>query len=395
MNRIKTAAAMSLCLVTCLSSVSPIAGQAQDLTKKKQSSKAAQKKAAQEKTDQKKVESVYRNDVLHEWIHPSLQSRATLLNQPGEQNPMTIYWSSNNYLAAPDGKYAAQTKEELQTYLDLGITYQYIESPTVRKVLGLKKDQGIIIEKVSKEGMGIAAGFESGDLVLEVAKKPVDTQYKFVIELTENRGKPTPVRLMRNGKEQRFVVKLAPVEIKEKKRWLIGVSAEEISDVLKSHLKTHGVVVNSVIKETPAMEMGIQVNDVIVKIGDTKTTKIEDLQAAVQKTKGESVTVDLIRSGNKMTMEITPSLAKESPKSVPVVWGAGEEGVFPLIYQNALHGNTLKTVPIQWYSPFTDATKAGSPQTAIEKIDQISSQIESLKSQIESIKKSLDQSEKK
>ena len=66
-----------------------------------------------------------------------------------------------------------------------------------------------------------------------------------------------------------------------------------------------GVYIAEVVQDTPAQKAGIQTGDVIVKIGDTETPTMTDLNKALYKFKsGQSTKITLNRSGKEITVDV-------------------------------------------------------------------------------------------
>jgi len=66
-----------------------------------------------------------------------------------------------------------------------------------------------------------------------------------------------------------------------------------------------GVYIAEVVQNTPAQKAGIQTGDVIVKIGDTETPTMTDLNKALYKFKsGQSTKITLNRSGKEITVDV-------------------------------------------------------------------------------------------
>ncbi len=213
--------------------------------------------------------------------------------------------SSARLLSSEDGNYLAQDQQELQTYYDLAMSYKYIDSPEVRKQLQLELGQGLIIKSCSEDGEGYKLGFRPSDLVLKIDQDSVATQYDFVIALAERRGKQAEALIRRDGKDRRFRIKLS-VQVKQRLRWIIGVSSEELSELLRFHLSIEGVVITAVTENGPSEKMGLKINDIVTKIGDREIANMGQLREAVQVSEGNTLTLELIRAGNKMTVDVTP-----------------------------------------------------------------------------------------
>ena len=66
-----------------------------------------------------------------------------------------------------------------------------------------------------------------------------------------------------------------------------------------------GVYIAEVVQNTPAQKAGIQTGDVIVKIGDTETPTMTDLNKVLYKFKsGQSTKITLNRSGKEITVDV-------------------------------------------------------------------------------------------
>lgn len=119
----------------------------------------------------------------------------------------------------------------------------------------------------------------------------------------------------------------ASEERRFEERFVIGVQCEEADDVLRKHLKLDGcgLLIVEVREETPASESGMEVDDVIVAVGDRMLRSREDLVAAVLESEGRELDVRLIRAGDEMSVRVTPRKMK-----VPVVEESVEAQGFPM-----------------------------------------------------------------
>lgn len=90
----------------------------------------------------------------------------------------------------------------------------------------------------------------------------------------------------------------------EKRGWL-GIYAHEPSDAVKIALDIdYGVIVDDVIKESPADKAGIKKGDVILKIDGEKITDMDDLHYVVKKNPGKEVKIEVLRKGKKKTLSV-------------------------------------------------------------------------------------------
>lgn len=97
--------------------------------------------------------------------------------------------------------------------------------------------------------------------------------------------------------------------------WL-GVAQEEVSEELRAQLPLEpgaGVVVRSVIPESPAAKAGLQKNDVLVKIDDRVLTDPGQLRALITAKKdGDTVRLTYFRRGQQATSEAKLATHEES-----------------------------------------------------------------------------------
>lgn len=110
------------------------------------------------------------------------------------------------------------------------------------------------------------------------------------------------------------------------KHW-IGLLGGPVSDELRAQLDIpagEGVLVRSVVPNSPAEKAGLQVFDVVLRANDTPLTDITDLLALV-KSQGESggqITLDVLRRGQHQSLTVTPEARPETP--VPSLGRSGQ-----------------------------------------------------------------------
>ena len=86
----------------------------------------------------------------------------------------------------------------------------------------------------------------------------------------------------------------------------IGVSVLTVSDETQKYGLPGGASVQSVTKDSPAEEAGLQVNDIITKVNDTEITSSNDLVKLVRASNpGDTLTVTVYRQGETLELTIT------------------------------------------------------------------------------------------
>lgn len=90
----------------------------------------------------------------------------------------------------------------------------------------------------------------------------------------------------------------------------IGVEAVPPEPALRAQLglnKGEGLLVRSVVADSPAAKAGVKEFDVLVQAGDKRLNDIGDLTEVVQAAKDQELELRLIRGGKPHTLKVTPS----------------------------------------------------------------------------------------
>jgi serine protease Do len=108
----------------------------------------------------------------------------------------------------------------------------------------------------------------------------------------------------------------------------IGISTTQLTKQLAEYLgigDSKGVLVTSVMDDSPAAKAGLKAGDVITAIDGEKVEDAGDLAQGINKKKDGDVTLTLIRNKNQRTITVTP---KEDPGLLP---GATPQGVRTIV----------------------------------------------------------------
>lgn len=209
------------------------------------------------------------------------------------------------------------------------------------KALNLKEDRGVEVAHVEEDSPAAKAGVKTGDVVLEYNGEKVegvDQLIRFVRETPP--GRQVTMVVWRSGSTQNLTMTVAarkntiietpngpitvpvppmppmpPFEIPRfEMSWqspLIGIEGESL--VPQGQLADFfgvqdGVLVKSVIKNSPAEKAGIRAGDVIVKVDDSKVTSPREITSVLRSNRNKSsFTVTVVR--NKKEMPVTVTIA--------------------------------------------------------------------------------------
>ncbi len=90
----------------------------------------------------------------------------------------------------------------------------------------------------------------------------------------------------------------------------IGVSVDDVSEETQSYGLPQGAAVKSVTQDSPAEKAGLQVNDIITKVGDTEISGSKDLVDVVGAASvGDQLVLTVYRQGQ--TIEVTVTVGEE------------------------------------------------------------------------------------
>jgi hypothetical protein len=120
---------------------------------------------------------------------------------------------------AKDGKY--------EGFPRMGCSFAPTRDPQLRRYLGLTgTNSGVLVTQVAADGPSMAAGLQKGDVILEIAGQPIDSDGNYrdadfgrislghLVSTRHMQGDPLPVRIWREGKQTETTVKVSrkPVE---------------------------------------------------------------------------------------------------------------------------------------------------------------------------------------
>lgn len=90
-------------------------------------------------------------------------------------------------------------------------------------------------------------------------------------------------------------------------RLWVGVSCEEIGPVLQAQLGIEaGLAIRDIAEGSPAEKADLRIFDLILRFNDRPIGSIKDFNRSVQETHGERSIVEIMRSGEKRTLNVQP-----------------------------------------------------------------------------------------
>lgn len=108
----------------------------------------------------------------------------------------------------------------------------------------------------------------------------------------------------------------------------IGVDGRAIGREIAERLNLkadQGVILDEVMPDSPAAKAGLAKDDVILSVGDRPVTSIEELAAAIAGSQGNPIKLNIQRTGQAMSIDVTPAKRAAGPQVI-VLGEKGEEG---------------------------------------------------------------------
>jgi Do/DeqQ family serine protease len=178
----------------------------------------------------------------------------------------------------------------------LGVNIQTLV-PEIAKAMGLPEGiQGALVSQVVEGSAAEKAGVKAGDVITGINNRQVRDagQLRNAIGLLSV-GEKVDIALLRDGKPRRVTATISERDEAAEARAAGGVHPGlEGADIADG---PNGVVIRSVAEGSPAALRGLRTNDVILAVGRTRVTNLDEFQRA---TEGQTAFVLQIRRGNAM-----------------------------------------------------------------------------------------------
>ena len=168
----------------------------------------------------------------------------------------------------------------------LGVSVQDI-SEDMAQNLNHKSRSGAIVADVLKGDPADLAGIKIGDIVTEINGKTIKDTHDLLLTIAAlHVGDKVSIKVIRDGKEMIFTVtvserkdkpELASAKEKESKDFF-GITAQEITPEISRQLgisREAGVIIADVENGSPAEDVGLQPQDIIVQVNKIKITSMK------------------------------------------------------------------------------------------------------------------------
>ncbi len=214
---------------------------------------------------------------------------------------------------------------------------------------------------------------------------------------------PAPQTVLSGQQPYRIAIAKAFAKRGDAEQFMIGVHGEAADAALRAQLKLGdaGVVVKSVLADSPAKKAGLQEHDVLLKAGDKDLKEAKDLLDAVQAAGEQPLTLSFLRAGERQSVAVTPEKRKAEDVFAYVAdpehqdlrkWFQKNnfdieilQGAPPEFHVQAIRPGIMVHAP-QAAAPVPVAPPRAAPDVE-QKLDALSKQIEALQKAVEELQK--------
>ncbi|MGE0823631.1 MAG: DegQ family serine endoprotease [Candidatus Binatia bacterium] len=194
----------------------------------------------------------------------------------------------------------------------LGVAIQAV-TPELAKSFGLNEPAGALVAEVTSGGPAEKAGLQRGDIITAFKGETIKDSHDLPALVARSPvGDRAEVKVLRNGKEQTYTVKLgelpdqqAQAEQEEGGEEGWGMSVANLSSEAARRFQIDpdqkGVVVTDVDPYSPAGSSNIQPGDIIEEVNRQPVNSVDDFNKAITNTKDKDTLLLLVRRGNAST----------------------------------------------------------------------------------------------
>jgi len=251
--------------------------------------------------------------------------------------------------------------------------------------------EGAQIIEVFEGSEAETIGLKKGDILVELNGKKIQKPSDLMDQMNDTEeGEEINLAIIRDGKEMSFKATLKPFSghayafhsgdfdndfifdvvktphtenyssffhtgdkpFMHKKGGYLGVQVKNLSDQLQKYFEVvSGVLIEEVVKDSPAGKAGLMAGDVVISINDRKIEDAEDLVRTINYfNPEEEVEITYNRKGNKK--DVTVALAKKpgfswttkkalGPRTIEVIEDEGQKAII------IKEGDSFKTIDIR------------------------------------------------
>ena len=170
--------------------------------------------------------------------------------------------------------------EVTRGYLDLDVQDL---TPGLSEAMGLRINQGALIQEVSKGGVAEQVGLRPGDVIVKLNNREISNADEFLTRISRTSpGADVAIVVIRDGREQKFQLRVGSfVDYRAERQLSIGLEVQEMTPAIARRYRYNaqwGMLITSVRAGSPADEAGLKVGDVIRQVDRRRIRSTEEYE---------------------------------------------------------------------------------------------------------------------
>lgn len=168
--------------------------------------------------------------------------------------------------------------------------------------LDIKRTRGAWVSEVIQDSAAQQAGIQAGDVIISIDGTLVQSMSELAAKVgAAGAGRDITLGVIRDGKEIDIAVKLSEADK--------AITAESMHEALRGATlqanSGNGLRVSSIEPKSPAEQIGLEADDIIIAVNRQATNSVTELRAILERSKG--VTALTIVRGNRQLYLLLPN----------------------------------------------------------------------------------------
>jgi len=162
-------------------------------------------------------------------------------------------------------------------------------TPKLAKKFGLDTKYGVFVNQVMPDSAAQEAGIEPGDIITKINGRQIKTFSDLRAKIaTMGAGSKLKLQIIREGDKKTLNVKLKEASSENVLAGAIHPALEgaKLSD--NDNDKVNGVIVSDIQSGSPALQIGLMDDDIIISVDRTRVKSLKELRAYIEENEGMS-----------------------------------------------------------------------------------------------------------
>ena len=192
----------------------------------------------------------------------------------------------------------------------LGVSIQRVDE-NLAKQLGLKETRGALVSSLVPNAPAEKAGIKRGDLIVSINEKQIENPRQLSSAAADLRpGSTAEVGIIRDGEKR--VIKLEVAKLPGSKEEVakaskptlqkqLGIEGQNLTEEIRKQVGAkakNGVVITSILPDSPAAAAGLRRGDVIIEANRKPVTDTEELRESLKEGKNKGNLLVIERQGS-------------------------------------------------------------------------------------------------